>query len=181
MPGASGGTRRGVVLAALVETRRRGQHLVAALALFLSVAPVLAGELRGFGLGSFEEIRRVNAGRPHIVAFWSTTCPACLEEMPVWRDLLRGRPDVALSLVSADGPPDAAAVRQRLAEFGLGEQPTWIFADERVEKLRYSIDRSWRGELPRTYLFDAQGRAEVVTGRVEARWLKDWLARRAPR
>ncbi len=73
------------------------------------------------------------------------------------------------------------ALRQRLAELGLGHHPSWIFADERVEKLRYTIDRSWRGELPRTYLFDAQGRVEVVTGRVEARWLEEWLARRARR
>ena len=29
--------------------------------------------------------------------------------------------------------------------------------------------------------FDAQGRMEVVTGRVEARWLEEWLARRARR
>ncbi len=160
---------------------RAAGRLLFAVALLLGTALVQAGELRGFGVGSFEEIRRVNAGRPHIVAFWSTTCPACLEEMPVWRDLLRNRPDVALSLVSTDGPPDAAAVRQRLAELGLGHHPSWIFADERVEKLRYTIDRGWRGELPRTYLFDAQGRVEVVTGRVEARWLEEWLARRARR
>ena len=164
---------------------RAAGRLLFAVALLLGTAlaqvQAQAGELRGFGVGSFEEIRRVNAGRPHIVAFWSNTCPPCVEEMPVWRDLLRNRPDVALSLVSTDGPPDAVAVRQRLAELGLGQHPSWIFADERVEKLRYTIDRGWRGELPRTYLFDAQGRMEVVTGRVEARWLEEWLARRARR
>lgn len=151
------------------------------LALCLSAAaPRLgAGNLRAFGTTSFEMIRRANAGRPHVVAFWSVACAPCLEEMAVWRELRRRRPDVQLALVSTDGLPEAAAVEARLAELGPAGAQGWIFADERVERLRHSIDRGWRGELPRTYLFDARGEPEPVTGRVEMSFLERWLASRA--
>ncbi len=154
-------------------TRRR----LLGFGLMLAVAPARAAGLRPFGLGSFEEIRRANAGRAHVVAFWSVTCAPCHEEMPVWRELRRRRPDVPLALVSTDGLPEAAGVEARLAEHGLADAPAWIFADERVERLRHSIDRGWRGELPRTYLVDARGGTEALTGRVQWHALADWLAR----
>lgn len=154
-------------------TRRR----LLGFGLMLAVAPARAAGMRPFGLGSFEEIRRANAGRAHVVAFWSVACAPCLEDMPVWRELRRRRPDVPVALVSTDGLPEAAGVEARLSEHGLAEAPAWIFADERVERLRYVIDRSWRGELPRTYLIDARGGVEALTGRVEWRVLADWLAR----
>lgn len=158
-------------------TGRRG---FMALCLFLA-APrvVVAGGLRPFGTGSFEAIRRANAGRAHVVAFWSVACAPCLEEMAVWRDLRRRRPDVPLALVATDGLSEAAAVEARLAELGPAGAQAWVFADERVERLRHSIDRRWRGELPRTYLFDARGEAEPVTGKVEPPFLERWLASRA--
>lgn len=149
--------------------------------LLLAAPAVRAGGLRPFGTGSFEEIRRANVGRAHVVALWSLTCAPCLEEMPLWRDLRQRRPDVPLALVSTDGLPEAAAVEARLADHGLSDASAWIFADERVERLRYAVDRHWRGELPRTYLFDERGGVETLTGRVQARVLADWLARRTAR
>jgi len=55
----------------------------------------------------------------------------------------------------------------------------WGFANAFEERVRYSIDRTWRGELPRTYLFDANHRPENRSGPAELAWIEPWLARQA--
>jgi hypothetical protein len=47
--------------------------------------------------------------------------------------------------------------------------------------VRYAVDPAWRGELPRTYLFDRAHRAEARSGKVSAREISEWIARAAPR
>jgi hypothetical protein len=56
---------------------------------------------------------------------------------------------------------------------------TWIFDDEFSERVRFAVDRTWRGELPRTYLYDAAHRAEARSGKLDERWLEGWLERAA--
>jgi hypothetical protein len=66
-----------------------------------------------------------------------------------------------------------------LARYDPGPVQTWIFDDEFTERVRFAVDRSWRGELPRTYLYDAAHRAEARSGKLDERWLEGWLERAA--
>ena len=68
-----------------------------------------------------------------------------------------------------------------LSRYDPGPVETWMFADEFAERVRYAVDRTWRGELPRTYLFDAAHRAEARSGKLDQRWLQGWLARQPGR
>ena len=45
----------------------------------------------------------------------------------------------------------------------------------RVE--RYAIDPAWRGELPRSYLFDAAHKRAAHSGLMNETQLRDWLKR----
>ena len=71
--------------------------------------------------------------------------------------------------------PLAAEVGAKLAEYlpgGLGER--WIFASDDPDRLYFSVDRKWHGELPRTYFYDGAGGVRGMSGQVDAAWLANW-------
>jgi hypothetical protein len=41
--------------------------------------------------------------------------------------------------------------------------------------LRYSVDRTWRGELPRAYFCEADGAGVVRSGVPDEKWAGDWF------
>lgn len=116
------------------------------------------------------------AGKPYLIAFWSVECPHCQGELELFARLLRERPNLPLVLVSVDAPVQTSAVTQRLAELDLAKADNWQFADARAERLRFAIDRKWRGELPRNYLFDEKHQVRVYSGAMSEEVLRRWLA-----
>ena len=134
-------------------------------------------ELRAFTAKSFAEIKQAHAGRAFILAFWSVTCEPCREETMVISELHRKYPNVPIILVASDGPPSRPDVIRFLRNYQLGQIQTWQFADDSAERLRYSIDKTWAGELPRSYFFDARHELTAHSGVVDARWLQTWLER----
>ncbi|MBL9209653.1 MAG: redoxin domain-containing protein [Opitutaceae bacterium] len=157
----------------------RRSWCVALLAGGLSVAGLGAAsapELRTFDARSLAAIKQAHAGRPFLVAFWSVSCEPCREEMMIVADLHRRFPNVPIVLVAADAPPHREAVRRFLSGYTLGRIETWQFGEESMERLRYAVDKSWAGELPRSYFFNAAHEATAHSGVVDAKWLGDWLA-----
>lgn len=151
-------------------------RIIAAILALLSLAPASASaDPRPFVRGSWQSLVRAHAGRPLAVHFWSLTCAPCLAELPQWRDTLAdGALDVVL--VTTDPPEDAAKVERTLKRAGLDKVESWGFADSFVEKLRFEIDREWRGELPVTILISASGQREIRTGTLSRQDIKSWLA-----
>ena len=139
----------------------------------LIAAPAV--ELRTFTARSFAEVKKANAGQAFIVAFWSVTCEPCREEMRIFADLHRRFPKVPIILVAADPPTTRPAVVRFLGNYKLGRIGTWQFDDDSAERLRYSVDKSWAGELPRSYFFNSAHEFTAKSGVVDARWLKAWL------
>ncbi|MBX9812812.1 MAG: TlpA family protein disulfide reductase [Burkholderiales bacterium] len=136
-------------------------------------------ELRPFDARSLNAIREARAGRPFVLAFWSIYCEPCREEMGQWRSIQRKYPDVPILLVSTDPPEERVTVARFLSQYNPGRVETWAFADDFAERVRFAVDRTWRGELPRTYLFDAGHRPEARSGRLDRRWIENWLARQS--
>jgi thiol-disulfide isomerase/thioredoxin len=96
-----------------------------------------ANELRQFVRGSWNDIRKVHAGKPTVVHFWGVTCGPCRIEMPNWGKLLAERPDLNLVVINADlVPNELGAVTGMLAETGLAAAENWTFGDGFVERLR---------------------------------------------
>lgn len=150
-------------------------------AMICFVLPLMASatELRPFDVKSIGAVRAAHAGKPFILAFWSITCDPCRKEMKLWGPLQRKYPDLPIVLVATDAPADHAAVSAFLARHDLPGIETWAFADDFSERIRFAVDRKWRGELPRTYFFDSVHRAEGRSGAIDERAIEDWLKRQA--
>lgn len=158
--------------------------IVAAMLMFsgmMFAGTASAAELRTFDANSLDAIRAAHAGKPFVLAFWSVNCEPCRAEMGLWKTLRGKYPGVPVVLVTTDPPEDRAAVAQFLARHSPGRVEQWAFADEFSERVRFAVDRSWRGELPRTYLFDASHRSLARSGIPDRRWIDDWFAQQTAR
>lgn len=145
--------------------------------LALVAATASAGELRPFTGDSLPAIQQRFAGRPFILTLWSLTCHHCVKELQTLGKLARADRNLPLVIISTDMPAEAPEIQAALKRFGLDRLDTWVFADAVPERLRYAIDPAWRGELPRSYLFDAAHRREAHSGLMTEAQLKDWLKR----
>jgi len=135
--------------------------------------------LRDFTAKSVADIRAAQAGRPFVLALWSVHCEPCLREMGRWGPLQRKYSNIPIILVTTDPLRERRKVVGMLARFDVAGVQTWQFADEFEEKVRYSIDPKWRGELPRTYLFDGSGGVQSRSGPADLAWIEPWLAQHA--
>lgn len=140
------------------------------LALFAGMAH---GEIKPFESGSLARIRAARAGKPFILSFWSLECAHCPKELKTLGELKRRHPALDIVLVSTDTPADGAALEDFAQRSGLGRAEQWVFAGD-AQRLRYEVDRRWRGELPRTYFHDAGHRVEAHSGLVPAEALTRW-------
>jgi thiol-disulfide isomerase/thioredoxin len=126
-----------------------------------------------------QAIRATHAGKPFVLAFWSVTCEPCRHEMAHWNALRKKYPNIAIVLVATDPPAERATMERFLARYNPGSVERWGFADEFVERVRYAVDPTWRGELPKTYFYDAKHRVTPRTGELDVQWVERWYAEQA--
>jgi thiol-disulfide isomerase/thioredoxin len=158
----------------------RWSSLLALLLAVTSFRGAEAAEPLSFERGSWAKLRAAHAGQPIVVHLWGLTCGPCLVELPEWGKLQAQRPDLALVLVAADPlPQDPERVSATLARAGLGNSESWTFTDRFYERLRYEIDPSWAGELPRTVMIDRDGKAQVLPGVADLSTVRAWLESQA--
>ncbi|MBM3565989.1 MAG: TlpA family protein disulfide reductase [Alphaproteobacteria bacterium] len=149
--------------------------------LFACVAgTAIAGELRPFTADTLTEIKAQYAGRPFMLTLWSLTCHHCAKELQTLGRLARKDKTLPLAIVSTDTPADAQDIQAALKRFGLDHLDTWVFADAVPERLRRGIDPVWRGELPRSYLFDTAHRAQAHSGMLDEKRIAEWLGASRP-
>jgi thiol-disulfide isomerase/thioredoxin len=158
---------------------RRPRSLMLLVA-FLAHSVQATGLPRPFDATTPAALEQRYAGRPYILAFWSLGCGYCLAELESFANRLKARPGLPLVLVATDAPDLAPAVATRLEQLGLRPASQWSFADDMPERVRFAVDRQWRGELPRTYLFDARHQVQAVSGAMEEARLDEWLAVNLP-
>lgn len=158
------------------------RHIIAVtgLLLFVCTAPLAAQEIRHFTPDSLTRITAARPGRPFVLGLWSITCSHCQDELALLGRLRRTHPRLDLVLVATDTPEDTATIAATLRRHGLDGAEAWVFADDFGERLRFSIDRRWRGELPRTYLYAPDHTTRALSGRPDPAQLEAWIARHAP-
>jgi len=145
-------------------------------ALCLAPLPALADqEIKSFVRGSYQQIVAARQGKPFVVSFWSLTCSYCIAEMSLLKKLHKKYPGLDLVMISTDTLEEKNAVRAVLADYSLDRADAWVFADGYAERLRYEVDRTWQGELPRTYLFDAKSAAIAISGKLEGKEMERWV------
>lgn len=144
------------------------------LSLLLLSGALAAEPLRPFVSGSLQQIVGAQRGKPFLLAFWSLDCSHCQDELRMFGKAVQ-QARLPLVLVAVDTSAQQAEIGARLRKYGLDKQPAWVFADADSDKLRFEIDRRWYGELPRSYLYRADGSSEAVSGKLDARRFAAWL------
>ena len=151
---------------------------LAALAAALLAATASADEPRVFEAHSMQAIEREHAGSPFLVAVWATDCPPCRHELALLSDFAAEHPELRVVLIATDPPANSASVARVLDSFALPGADAWRFGNGGAERLRYAIDPGWRGEMPRTYLYDEDGDRVGISGPLSTELLQRWLGNR---
>ena len=155
------------------------RHLLAALFFVALLAPApgseTPSELRPFVRGSWQDVLRSHAGRPTLVHFWGVTCGPCKVELPLLGQFMKDHDAIDVVTISADLVPDLpGATRSMLEKAGLWSAENWIFSDGFVERLRFEIDPTWQGDIPRTILIARDGTMTTIEGSAEVKDLEKW-------
>lgn len=99
--------------------------------------------------------------QPTIVALWSAECTHCKKNLALFAELMRQ--DARVKLVSVATETLALAQIEPLERWAVsGER--YAFGEDQHEALAYALDPKWRGELPRTFLFDGRGGKVALSG-----------------
>ena len=133
-------------------------------------------ELHLFTAGSLAEIKQSKEGKPFILMFWSLDCASCMKELDALSDAIRRHPDLNIVMISTDDESQREPVEAMLDTHGLRQVESWIFADANTQRLRYEVDPSWFGELPRSYFYDAAHNRIAHSGALSAKHIESWLA-----
>jgi len=126
----------------------------------------LAANSRDFVQGSYAHIIETHKNHSFFVSLWSIDCPPCREELPEMEAYFSRHQEISLILISTDGKDLAAEVEQVLQRNGLADAESWIFAEDFVERLRYEVDSTWHGELPRSYFYSPGQPRQKISGRI---------------
>jgi hypothetical protein len=146
--------------------------MAAALA-FMSYAALAAQS--AFGPDSLRQIEHKYAGESFLLIMWEINCPPCREELGLLQTLRKTHPDINLVLIATDDISLQHEVNKILQSYGLQDIDTWMFADLNVERLRYSVDPEWFGELPRNYFYDVDSSRVGFSGKLTEEIMEEWL------
>lgn len=165
---------QGLVLAASLPRSNGGSSSDAGLETVALETPALSWEHPDGRSGSLSDLR----GRPTLVHFWASWCPACRAELPSLLDYADRAP-VEVVAVSLDDRwpailplvPDtrATVVRTGSAEaaraFGTQSVPeTWLVDADGTVRARLSGPGDWTSPRLRTAVIDTLGSAGAATG-----------------
>ena len=126
----------------------------------------VAPSLNAFEPQSVEQIAASRKGKPFVVLVWSMDCEFCQHSLDVLSKARASDASFDIVTITTDPLSDAALaalVKNRLSGIGLLAD-AWSFGSHAPERLRYAIDPRWRGEKPRSYWYDAQGRRVAYSG-----------------
>jgi thiol-disulfide isomerase/thioredoxin len=140
------------------------------------VAAQSAENIRTFEPESFNQIIAGERGKPFVVMVWSLDCEYCQASFEA---LARAKQKNGLDVITiaTDRADDAEAslqIKKKLKASGLASN-IWAFGSAPAEQLRYAIDPKWRGEMPRSYWFNARGEAVAHSGVINAEIIEKHL------
>jgi len=137
-------------------------RLLAAVGCFLAASLALAADFTVLDpAGAAKLVNPVSHDRPTIVALWSSDCVHCKKNLALFSEIAHAHPQLRIVTVAVEPvAPQLAEPLDRLAVPGA----RYAYGDAAPEALAYALDPKWRGELPRTLMFDGRGGKHAVSG-----------------
>ena len=158
-------------MSALLRRLAGGSQLLLLVVVMMAMMSPAAAQapLRAFGPDSIREIAATAGGKPLVVLVWSLDCSYCLPSFEALAQAQKthGARVVTIATDPIDDPQARRLVAAKLAAGGL-RGPAWAFGPWPEARLRHAIDPAWRGELPRSYWFGADGKATAHSGLISA-------------
>jgi hypothetical protein len=134
-----------------------------------------AQELKPFVRNSQQTILSAHEGKPFILALWSLDCAYCGDDLGLLGKTLARHHGMPVIVISTDNPAQSDEILSTLKRYKLQGAESWVFADRFTERLRHEIDPQWHGELPRLYLYGADGKATAYSGKIEHSTIEHWI------
>lgn len=113
---------------------------------------------------------------PTIVALWSSDCVHCKKNLKLFSELAA---DPGVTLVTVAVEPLSAALARPLDRLAV-PGARYAYGTDSPEALAYALDPKWRGELPRTLVFDGRGGRAAFSGVLDRNTIAAALGRRQP-
>lgn len=119
-----------------------------------------------FGPDGMERIVASQKGKSFVLVIWSLDCAYCQASLTTLAQEKGKHKNLRIVTLTTDSLADAEAVplmMKKLEAAGMAGN-AWAFGTAPAEQLRYAVDPKWRGELPRSYWFNAQGKSVAYSG-----------------
>jgi thiol-disulfide isomerase/thioredoxin len=98
-----------------------------------------------------------------VLNFWATWCQPCVEEIPIFVKFHQQHPKIEIIGISMDEPDQLPAVDEFAKKHGM-DYKVVLRVGENFENMVNSIDPSWMGALPATFVFKDDRRVFSKTG-----------------
>ena len=128
-----------------------------------------------FDMNTRKVIEKRYIDQPLIISFWSIDCPYCIDDLKKLGKALSKNTNVKLITVCVDGKESAKKAERILSQANLPKHEQYQYAEVDEDRLRYNIDPSWYGELPRTYFYDATHQVTPLSGKISNSFLDKWF------
>ena len=121
-------------------------------------------------------VEHLLADKPRLIVLWSLDCPPCYKELAMLQQLLLNHPKLPINLIATDDDssryPEVESMHQQLVGEHLDK---WVYADLLGSQLRYAIDPTWSGVLPRSYFVEADGKRAGHSGVLTPEHVLTWF------
>lgn len=137
-----------------------------ALSLLLIATSSHATPLQEFKSDSMHQLLQSQKGKAFVLVVWSLDCEFCQASLATLGQSKKKNKYVRVITIGTDSLLDeqnASLMKQKLNEFGLSKD-AWAFGEEAPERLRFSVDPKWHGEMPRSYWFNEKGERTALSG-----------------
>ena len=127
-------------------------------------------------LEGLKKIKTRLKGKRHLIVLWSLDCPPCFKELAMIGVLAKAHSDLPITLLNVDQDIEPQTVLREInSKYGLTSIPHYFIAEDQYEQIKYELDPTWYGELPRSYFVKKEGIWIGKSGLLSKKQLKSWL------
>lgn len=117
-----------------------------------------ASVVANLNLRELQQVIHERNSKPLLIKVWATTCPICIQEMPMVNELYaRYGEKVDFLALSSDGFNHLESAVPGVMKRHNMKMPVRIWTAEDPRDAILALDDEWPGSLPATFIFDKDG------------------------